>query len=155
MSNQRISVREAYFETIPGKELFEFVCGDLLGFGIHRIVFAYRPDPTCVIKYQNQPGFFDNVREWDLWNSVKHEPYVHRWLAPCVSISENGIWLVQKRTKPLPDHYKLPDRVPRFMTDLKRQNFGIFEKCLVAHDYANNLCVNHALSKATKKADWF
>lgn len=154
MSRERTAVREAYFETLTGKELFEFICGDLLGWGIHRTVFVYKPDPTCVIKFQNAPGF-QNAKEWELWNDVKHEPFIHRWLAPCVSISENGIWLVQKRTKPLPENYKLPERVPRFMTDLKRQNFGIFERCLVTHDYANHLCVNYALSKATKKADWF
>lgn len=151
--NDKTHVRDSLTSTIAGKEFFEFVCGDLLGCGIHRVVFEYKPDPTCVIKYQYQPGF-ENMKEWELWDGLQLTP-ISDWLAPCVSISENGIWMVQKRTKPLPDNYKYPDRVPRFMTDLKRANFGIYKGRLVSHDYANHLCINYAITKATKKADWF
>jgi hypothetical protein len=152
--NERIAVREAYFETITGKELFEFMCGDLIGYGIHRVVFEFKPDPTCVIKFENNPGRFANVREWEMWRDLQMTP-MKKWLAPCISISENGIWMVQKRTKPIPEKYKLPGKVPRWMTDIKAQNFGLYKGQLVCHDYANHLCVNHAISTAMKKAEWF
>lgn len=150
----KLRIREQMFETMAGKELFEFTCGELLGYGIHRAVFVYNPDPTCVIKYQYVPSF-QNVREWDLWNDLEHNDEIRKWLAPCVRISENGIWLVQKRTKLVPKGYKMPERVPRFMTDIKQANFGIYKGRLVSHDYANHLCVNYAISKAMKKAEWF
>lgn len=150
----RQKIREALFETFTGKELFEFVCGEIVGYGIHRVVFDYRPDPTCVIKYQNIPGF-QNAKEWELWSGLFGNDAIREWLAPCVSISENGIWLVQKKTKPVADAGRFPKEVPRFMTDLKYANFGMYQGRVVSHDYANHLCINYAISRKMKKAVWF
>lgn len=151
-SNARNTIREDLCNTICGKEFFEFICGDLLGIGQHRAVFVYTPDPSCVIKFQRQIGP-QNWLEWQLF----HDLFEHAnqlLLAPCLRISENGIWLVQRRTQPVPKNFQWPKKIPEFITDTKRPNFGIYKKRLVCHDYANNLCENYARTVKMKKVEW-
>lgn len=136
------------------KDLFQSICGEFLGEGIERVVFEYKPDPTCVIKMQKEEWFHQNITEWELWNDVEHNENTAKWLAPCIEISPSGFWLVQKRTKCIPKNFKFPDRIPQFLTDLSKENFGMYKGHLVAHDYARNLCCNYALSNKMRKANW-
>jgi len=150
--DERIALREEYFESMIGKELFNFVCGDYLGEGIQRTVFEYNPDPSCVVKIQANCGF-QNVKEWELWRSIQFHDNA-KWLAPCVEISSNGLLLIQKKTKEIPDNFKMPKSMPRFLTDTKYENWGIFKGRLVCHDYGLTLCENYAMDKRKKKAEW-
>lgn len=152
MPSERIECRESFFETMPGKDLFEMVCGEFLGRGIRRSVFVYLPDPSCVIKFQYVKGG-DNWMEWNLWNDMKNMKN-SQWLAPCISISENGIYLVQKRTKRPREIHQYVKKVPQFLGDIKYQNFGMYQGRLVCHDYSMNLCANYGVTKVMKKAQW-
>lgn len=113
--------------------------GPLLGEGISRRVYVNKNDPTTVIKFENKPGSFQNINEWETWRYLQWHPVAKLWLAPCLRISSCGTMLIQKRAKPLSDDYKLPDKVPRFITDCKRQNFGLIGKRFVAVDYGYTL----------------
>lgn len=136
-----------HFRTIISKEFFYTMCGEYLGGGVDRMVFESATDPTCVVKIAARPHGFQNVHEWDLWK--QHNAHggtsVCNWLAPCVRISENGLILVQKRTKPVPWKWKLPRRVPNVLTsDLKRDNWGIYRGRLVCHDYGRHDAIFYA-----------
>lgn len=126
------------------------VLGDLLGEGRDRAVYACRFDPSLVVKVDHRVADGSTERqneaEWRLWQVVEEgatEPSggrdkfrrIRRWLAPCVGLSDAGTFLVQRRTEPLPADYRLPRKMPRFLYDLKRSNFGLLDGRLVCHDY--------------------
>lgn len=118
------------------EDAFNLLCGTLLGEGVHRKVFACRLRPELVVKVEQEPAFryFANVHEMKLWNdsSVKEA----EWLAPCRFLSPDGRILLQDRADPVPSSYELPERMPSFLTDFKRENFGILKGKLVCIDYA-------------------
>ena len=147
-------LKHDYFDTTISREFFDMFCGAPIGYGITRVVYDYVPDPTCVIKIEAADGLFQNVHEWDLYKQYKNAGSCHaRWLAPCVKISSNGIILIQKKATPVPYTMKLPKKIPRFLSDLKRENFGIYQKRLVCMDYGRHDAV-HASSGIMKKAEW-
>ena len=127
------------------------VFGERLGFGCYRIVYDYKPDPSCVIKVEADAGDFCNALEWDIWKRVEHTDLA-KWFAPCVSISPNGVYMVQKKTKPWSK--KLPEKLPNFFTDTKPSNFGEYKGKLAFHDYATNLLMEKGMTKRMKKIDW-
>lgn len=124
-----------YFETNTiAREFYDLVVGEQLGVGVSRVVYVYRPDPSLVVKFETSADReFQNVAEWHAWGRVA-DGRESVWLAPCVSISDCGSVLIQRRTSPvaLGD---LPARLPAWMTDRKRSNFGLYEGRVVAHDY--------------------
>lgn len=57
------------------------MCGDRLGQGVAREVYVFKPDPTLVIKFELTTHDFQNVNEWEVWESA---PCVGRKVAgPC------------------------------------------------------------------------
>ncbi|MBG6194786.1 hypothetical protein IWQ52_002300 [Labrenzia sp. EL_159] len=52
---------------------------------------------------------------------------------------------------PVPASFELPDKLPTFLTDIKRENFGLFDGRLVCIDYATTIM---DASTRLKKADW-
>lgn len=143
------------------EELYDLLCGRKLGEGAARAVFEHALDPTLVIKFE-AGGSFQNVIEWETWQSVQHVPDIAKWFAPCIAISPNGAVLVQRRTTPAAFH---PERVPAFFTDLKCANFGILipnhlDTCqrtgqFVCHDYGTHLMLENGMTKRMRKADWW
>lgn len=121
------------FTTIVAKELASFIIGERIGGGVARSVYHYNVD--SVIKVETGSQSFQNVREWENWLTLRDTPFGKRWLAPCLSISSCGIYLVQKKTSPPDQKFKWPERIPRVLTDRKRENFGILGSHLVCHDY--------------------
>ena len=146
--------REKFFESMISKDLFQFICGDFIGEGIERVVFEYKIDPSCVIKMQKEEGMYQNITEWDLWSDVQFCEDTLKWLAPCLQISPCGLWLIQKKTKPVPKNFEYPKKIPQFLTDLSKSNFGMYKGQLVSHDYARNLCSNHAMTNKMRIAKW-
>jgi hypothetical protein len=67
-------------------------------------------------------------------------------------MSPDGRVLLQKKCDPIPDNYNLPTKVPEFLTDLKRSNFGFLNGKLVCIDYGMTI-INTSLK--LKKADWY
>lgn len=133
-------------------ELAQALIDSRLDSGSAREVFALRGLPFVAKVERGQT--FQNVMEWSLWQDSEGTP-LQQWLAPCHSISNNGAVLIQARTMPLVG-VELPERVPAALTDLKVQNFGLFEDRVVCHDYGLHLAgVMGAGSRKTKSARWW
>lgn len=124
--------------------------GDLLGKGVSRSVYVMEQDSTKVVKVETQKSF-QNVMEWETWQHVKGTEYA-KWFAPCHFISEGGSVLIMERTEEVS---KIPKRVPAFLSDLKRTNFGTLNKRFVCRDYGTNLLMHNGLTARMKPAKFW
>uniref|UniRef100_A0AAU7VG84 Uncharacterized protein n=1 Tax=Dinoroseobacter phage vB_DshS_R26L TaxID=3161158 RepID=A0AAU7VG84_9CAUD len=146
-------VHNEYFQATVERDFFQFMCGEMLGRGQYRDVYVFEPDPRFVLKFETGASSFSNVREWDVWQDAQHMgKEVSDWLAPCVAISPCGTVLQQRRTRPAKT---FPDKLPAWMTDTKRGNFGMLGRRFVAHDYGNHLICNAGMTKRLVKAKWW
>lgn len=152
--------RKDHFCDPVARDLFHLICGEPIGFGVGRIVFEHAIDKTCVVKFENTAGSFQNIHEWDLWKQhSRAHTSTAKWLAPCVSLSGNGIILVQKKTKKVPWEFTLPKMVPNILNnDLKRDNWGLYKGTLVCHDYGRHDAVHYSSKERGTgnmvKANW-
>lgn len=135
------------------RDAFYLMVDHKIGSGMSREVYSSSVFPDSVVKVEAAAGFFQNVIEWETWQRVKDTPFA-KWFAPCEYISPNGAVLVMKKTIPArADEY--PDRMPPFLTDLKRANYGIYNGKLVCHDYGTNLLMESGMTKRMRKAHWW
>ena len=118
------------------KEFFRMMIGKQIGRGMSRAVYAFKNDPTLVIKVEEASESFQNVREWEYWQENKDFKPVAQWLAPCHYISPCGTILVQSRVGSL-EKSAYPKIIPHFFTDTKYQNFGTLKGKTVCFDYGN------------------
>ena len=117
-------------------DLNDLIVGDHIASGFYRKVYNYHPDSRCVIKLETtDSSHFHNANEWTFWNEMKETKWA-KWLAPCCSISSNGTCLIQVRTTPLVGN--MPKKIPNFMNDTKRGNWGMLEGRPVLHDYGHS-----------------
>ena len=66
----------------------------------------------------------------------------------------SGHFLVQARTT-RPTHYDWPEKVPAYLTDLKKANFGMLNGRLVCHDYGLHMMREVGIaSRRMVKARW-
>jgi len=142
--------RDQFTGNIIALDFFSTFCGDLISKGTAREVYVYAPDPRYVVKIEVAAKSFQNMREWEFWRDFNFVDDIAKWLAPCKSISPSGIILIQRRTKPIPAH-RYPDRLPQFLTDIKRENFGLIGNRVVAHDYGR---VVTSAPTTARKALW-
>lgn len=121
------------------EDTFNLLCGDKLGSGVDRDVFECRLRPDLVVKVEIEKGWRSFANSFEMSFYDHHHWYnpVGRWLAPCEYLSPDGRILLQKRCSPVPHDYKLPSKLPKFLTDHKRENFGILDGRLVCLDYAS------------------
>lgn len=131
------------------KELFDTVCGEKIGQGMSRTVFECKINDKFVIKVE-EPGDFQNVKEYHNWQDFQFTKGVSEWLAPCHSISDNGRILIQERCEPI-GRNQLPDKMPKFITDTKVQNFGLLNNKIVCLDYS--FMVSH-VELVERKVEW-
>lgn len=124
-------------------EFIDLFCGDKLGAGIHRTVFAHRMDPKLVIKVETSAHTFANIHEWQVWDEIGNDPKNRVWFAPCRWISHSGSVLIQDRTTPIK---KLPAELPNFLTDIKLSNYGRLRGKIVAHDYGYTRLIERGFS---------
>lgn len=140
------------------EEAFNLMCGELLGRGMSRSVFACLLRNDLVVKTESASKKFQNVIEWETWQCVKDTPLAAHF-APCHSISPCGTVLVMHRTRPAgPGDF--PELMPAFMTDFKRTNFGVIvgkngRRSFVCHDYGMHLLIEKGMTKRLKKARWW
>lgn len=139
-------------------EAFDLLCDERIGYGMSRQVFTSKLLPGCVIKVEQDAGRFQNVMEWETWQRVRDTP-ASRWFAECKWISPNGRILIMERTRPAAAS-EFPDKVPVFLSDLKRTNFGMArssgeKEWFVCHDYGTNLLFEHGMTKRLKRAEWW
>lgn len=113
------------------------LCGERLGYGLHRHVYVFKQFPEYVIKLERDMGSgqFANVTEWRNYINHKDWKWLGRWLAPCVTINETGSVMVQKRVTP-GKRKDYPTHIPCLFTDLKLANFGWIGDQFVCCDYA-------------------
>ena len=140
------------FPRTASKEFADLMLGERLGGGVARDVYelAYPPEGcAAVVKFEDVAKSFQNIIEWQVWGDVVGTKW-EKWFAPCGSIGNAGVVLIQRQTKPLGD---LPKRIPSFFTDLKAINWGEYEGRPVCHDYGTMSVIN---TKGTKmvKAVW-
>lgn len=135
------------------EDAFNLLCHEKLGSGIHRDVFACRIDPKLVVKVETDLPwrYFANVHEMKFWTDHQHYEKVAKWLAPCDYLSPDGLILLQRRCEPLRDNDVLPDKLPAFLTDVKKDNYGWLDGRIVCFDYALNI---PSPSLRPKKAVW-
>jgi len=128
--------------------------GERLGSGIAREVFVLRTDPTKVVKIEIADRSFQNVMEWTTWHDLKATKHA-KYLAPCHWISPCGVVLIQERARPLtPEHENV--RLPSFLTDTKRANYGVLNGRVVALDYGTNLAISDgAFASKLRKPEWW
>ena len=131
-------------------DFLDLFLGKNIGSGCARDVYLCRIDPSLVIKIEMGFESFQNILEWNFWTDVEHNKEISKWLAPCEWISGAGTILIQKRVEPIRES-ELPKEIPAFLTDLKKDNFGILNKKFVSFDYALNVT---SCSVKMKKANW-
>ncbi len=119
-------------------ELGFFILGPRIGIGTSRDVFEFNLDKSMVVKVENKAGSFSNVTEWQVWREIKGTKAA-KWLAPCAFISQCGSFLIQQKAEDIHDDRRIPKKIPRFLTDVKKENFGIIDGRVVCRDYGNVL----------------
>lgn len=119
---------------VDSRDLAHLFIGGLISYGMNRHVYKVERDPTIVIKYEPGGDEFQNVMEWRVWQACSNFSKLSKWLAPCVALSPNGVWLIQKRITIIPPE-KYPKKVPAWMGDCKYANFGMLDGEFVACDY--------------------
>lgn len=129
------------------REFKWLICGDLLGEGVARKVYSCMLNDAYVVKIERKARSFQNVAEWDTWSWAKGSPRHARWLAPCALISPCGAVMAQRKVVPLRPE-ELPTRLPAWLCDLKRENFGLLDGKVVCCDYGT---VNSAIRDASTK----
>ena len=129
-------------------------CGELIASGLNRDVYECKHDANWVVKIQKTTNF-DNVLEYKLWDAYYHAPEYKKWLAECLTITETGLVLYQRKV----EHKSIefyPDKVPCWFTDFKIQNFGWIGKNFVCCDYAGSFDrMTGIVPSRMRKAKWW
>lgn len=144
-------------DTLNYSELSGAVLGPELGYGAARRVYACAMNRDHVVKVEEEGSIeFQNVSEWLVWLWSEDRPEFRRWLAPCISISPLGRFLVQARVQqPIPEK-KLPKKLPMWIADTKRENFGLYQGRIVACDYGTFWAtIMESASQKRVKAHWW
>ena len=143
-----------HFTGAIARDFFNVMAGKWLGGGIGRGVYVLGTDPSLVVKIETANHSFQNVSEWGVWEELEAtDNKVLKWFAPCHYISPCGMILIQARTRPL-DKSRFPDKMPSFFTDLKYQNFGMFDGRVGAHDYGYNRFIRLGATDRMRIANW-
>ncbi len=135
------------------RDLAWLFIGKEIGHGMSRMVYQHFQDRNLIIKVETGNENFQNVIEWTIWQSVKDTPMA-KWFAPCVDISPNGHFLIQKKAEKIPKS-QYPKTLPAFFTDLKYDNFGMIEDKFVCIDYGTMNLVRNIFTKKMQKANWW
>lgn len=121
---------------IVWEEAYNLLCGERIGGGAHRDVYECRIRKDLVVKVESGDyRYFANIFEQKFWADNQYDESVKKWLAPTEYLSPDGRILLQKKCDPLPSDYKLPEKLPAFLTDFKRKNFGLLNGKFVCLDY--------------------
>lgn len=133
---------------------YDLHVGESVGFGMARNVFESKLNPSIVIKVENGKGSFQNIVEFETWNNVREygNAYFMKWFCPVLHISDCGRILVMAKAKKAT---RYPTNIPVFLTDTKKNNYGVHNGRFVCLDYGTNLLWRHGLSPKMQKADWW
>ena len=134
------------------QDLYKLCVGKKLGEGIGREVYEWLPNSKYVIKVEMQSKSFQNVIEWESWWSVSYTKKIAKWFAPCQFISPCGTILIQHKTTPAS---KYPKKLPAFLTDFKKTNYGMIGNKFVCHDYGTNSLMEVGKTVRMKNVTWW
>jgi hypothetical protein len=123
-----------------------------IGGGSARAVWSSLLFPDAVIKVEDDARSFQNVMEWETWHRVKGSAY-EKWFAPCLHISPDGTLLLMAKTT-LPGMSDLPPKMPIFLCDFKRTNYGLLDGRIVCHDYGLPHSIKTGMSKRMQDVTW-
>ena len=135
-----------FFESRLAVDFLYMSVGNKIGYGISRLVYECKLNPDWVWKFETATNTFQNVMEWEIWMAVKDKPDVAKWLAPCQYISDNGVVLLQSRTRGISED-EVPKMVPSWICDSEPKNWGMLKGQPVIHDYG----YTHLLENASKQ----
>lgn len=141
-----------YFTNTISKDLLELCVGKKIGQGMSRDVYEYRSDHTLIVKFEVNSGSFQNVMEWETWQRVKNVPEISKYFAPCVRISSCGTILLQKK---ISTALKYPDKLPAYLSDTKRSNYGMYNGNFVCCDYGTHAMIENGMTKRMRKVKWW
>ena len=152
-----------------GIDLVLCLLGPQMANGNFRAVYEHAHDPNKVIKIEyghNQKTAHDsimqnsfcNIQEFLLWREIEglkgKLAWVKDWFAPVEWISPSGHILCMQKTEQMPDR-KRPDKIPEFLWDVKRENFGWIGDKFVCHDYAHVSALITYQKKMQKVKDYW
>ncbi len=140
-----------YFQNTISNDLFSLCVGSLVAVGSSRTVFR-ASNPEFVYKFETSAHSFQNMMEWETWQIVKDTKH-KKWFAPCSAISDCGTVLAQVYCRDL-EINELPEELPAFFADVKRDNFGIYKNQIVCRDYGNHFLIDRGLTNKMIKAEW-
>lgn len=143
---------ETFFTNTIARDFFSSFVGKYLGKGAGREVYQCNINPDIVVKIETTSGSFQNILEWETWDACKETKF-KKWFAPCYSISPCGTVLIQKYARDIEDS-ECPEQVPAFFSDIKKENWGIYNNLPVCRDYGRTLLVDKGLSNKLRKAEW-
>ena len=127
-----------------------------IGRGTTRKVFAIDGNLHWVVKYEMYgEAPLANMMEYSIWKACEHYEPGRKWLAPCGPLDLGGKFLLQRRVATPPDDFVWPDRIPNWLTDTKKRNFGLLDGRLVACDYAMDLPLAKGISTRMWKVNWW
>lgn len=120
--------------------------GDYLGEGFRRITYNHIDDESLVIKFLKNIKDDHNRIEFENWENMKNTER-GKWLAPCISLSEDNRFLIQKKVKVLDE---APENIPEWIKVLgdyefggnKSKHWGIYEGRIVLIDYGDKVLWN-------------
>lgn len=142
---------EMYNLPMLSRELAKFMLGKKLGEGSSREVYEFKHDSEYVMKIETGEKNFQNSLEWQIWNEVLGTP-LEKWFAPCLDISNNGIYLIQRKVA-FPSNDQYPKKIPSIFTDTKYGNFGMLDGKFVCCDYGTTV-ITHGKHPLTR-AEWW
>lgn len=128
-------------------ETVSIIGGNMIGMGASRSVYEVKGTDRWVLKVEIHSGMFTNACEWRNFVNSKQTPFKD-WLCPCLTISENGIILIQRRAKITHLNDDMPERIPSCFTDLKAENFGYIGDRFVCVDYPYLITNTSRMKKA-------
>lgn len=146
-----VDIAEWFSGRLPA-DFYHLMVGEKLGYGISRSVYAVNQNPGWVFKFETATRTFQNIMEWEIWQAIKDHPETAKWLAPCHFISDNGMVLIQSRTRKI-EFYEMPTEVPAFVTDMQEKNWGLIDGKPVLHDYGYTHLLWNARKARLKKHD--
>lgn len=154
--NSRFETDKILNDSSVSSDLVSSLIGEKIGFGTFRDVFLYNMNPDYVVKIEKGSSRC-NIVESMLWEEIEHLTgkleWVKNWFAPVSWISPNGKILVMKKTSKKPGKKK-PSKVPKFLWDVKDDNFGWIGNNFVCHDYGQFYnFINY--SKTMKNHKWW
>lgn len=135
-----------------GRELGSLLLGDLFARGSARDVYTTPLDDAWVVKVETTAGSFQNVIEWETWREVQETPF-SIYFAPCLHISKCGGVLIQRKTQAV-GLSQLPKRMPAFLCDFKRSNYGLLDGRIVCHDYGLQFAIHSGLTRRQRTVKW-